>query len=143
MNLPAAVIAAMALCNQHIIALRATSLGFTTASSSTRFSPTLCYDSYVAVNGIVPGSCPKETEQQKKEREDTATAYRFNEAYAWEAPYQDKCKTIQDYVAKVQASIDKKVGDKKAAEDASAKAAEQPTLDKGIAALPAIEHLQR
>jgi hypothetical protein len=133
MNLPAAVITAMALCNQHSIANRGS--GILWANGTATFSTCSSYSG--------PLGCEKETDAQRKEREDAATAYRFSDIYAWESSYQDKCKTIQDYVAKFQASLDKKAADKKAAEDVTAKAAEQPTLDKGIAALPAIKSLQQ
>ncbi len=137
MNLPAAVIAAMALCNQHVVASKtANGIGLSGYSGvSTTF---------IACG--VGWNCTteqKETDAQRKEREDSRTASNFSEAYAWEPPYQTKCKKIQDYVSDFKASLDKKAADKKAAEDAAAKAAEQPTLDEGIAALPAIKSMQK
>jgi hypothetical protein len=132
MNLPAAVIAAMALCNQHIVATQGhggslyIGTGYTVITTCSGLSP--CVETG--------------TDAQRKARKDAEIASTFSTAYAWEPSYEEKCKTIQDYVTKFQASLDKKAEDKKAAENTAAEAAKQPTLDKGIAALPAIKSLQ-
>lgn len=105
MNLPTAVLAAMALCNQHVVATRSDRLALEIAATTTL--------------GI------------------------FTDAYAWEAPYQAKCKEIQNYVVEFQAWLDKKASDADQAEQKAAKAAEQPALDKGIAALGGIKHMNQ
>lgn len=108
MNLPTAVLAAMALCNQHVVATRSDRLVLVIAATTT-----------------------------------LDTLDTFTDAYAWEAPYQAKCKEIQNYVVEFQAWLDKKASDADQAEQKAAKAAEQPALDKGIAALGGIKHMNQ
>lgn len=138
MNLPAAVVAAMALCNQHVVASKGApeQYGFISASSYNGFGTT-CTNSIVAYN------CTEETAAQKKAREDAAMQGMFDDSYAWEPAYQAKCKTIADYLTRFQAYLDKRQSDKDAIVAAKAKAAEQPTLDHGIAALSEIKDMKQ
>jgi hypothetical protein len=135
MNIPAAVLAAMALCNQHVVSV------YTGAGIASYLNGSLMSGNcvFIGANGGVSCGSTIETDAQKKEQDDAITKATFSNAYAWEDPYQQKCKTISDYVSTLQRGLDKVAADKQAAADARAKAAEQPTLDRGITALRSIK----
>lgn len=114
MNLPLAVIAAMALCNDHTVATR-------TLNSISRDG---IDSSWKQMSWDAPGAF--------KIPEDESTFYIFEIGYSWEPGFQEKCWKIHDYINKLEL-------DYLGARAKAAKATEQPTLDKGIAALAEIK----
>lgn len=123
MNLPEAVLAAMALCNHHIEATRGAGNYMLWSSGS---------GSFTTIGNTIYSSSD---EKANKLAADENTKIYFNMAYAWEPPYQNKCKFIQEYVSRVRDLEDKQAAAAADAKQRAAKAAEQPTLDNGIMAL--------
>lgn len=124
MNIPAAVIAAMALCNQHAVAnIHGESFGY---------GGSLQFDCRVV------GGCltPSKADQQKAADDDTSSRFRYG--YAWEPEFQAKCAKIHDYITHLDDEATRKDVVAATAKRAAEKAAIQPTLDKGVAALSGI-----